>query len=266
MNRLFLVSVIAVATFFAYQQISFAVCVEGPTDTFTCNTNPPNPDPVGVQQLGNNADLTVNVLPGAGINTLGMPDTDAIKTSNGSDNITITGGDLRASDNGISTGNGGDNIMVEDSLISGICEAIRTGNDGDTITVINSTIISSGCEAVNLGNDDDTLTLGTGANIVGLIRCGNNFDTLIFTMAVPDEDLAFLSLKISSLNPAGDSIAINGLFYIWEDCELLVNEIVGGGFRMIRPIPTLSEWGLIAMAGILGIVGFMVLRRRKVTA
>jgi len=32
------------------------------------------------------------------------------------------------------------------------------------------------------------------------------------------------------------------------------------------PIPTLSEWGLIAMAGILGIVGFMVIRRRKVTS
>jgi len=32
------------------------------------------------------------------------------------------------------------------------------------------------------------------------------------------------------------------------------------------PIPTLSEWGLIAMAGILGIVGFMVIRRRKVRA
>jgi hypothetical protein len=31
-------------------------------------------------------------------------------------------------------------------------------------------------------------------------------------------------------------------------------------------IPTLSEWGLIVMAGILGIVGFMVIRRRKVTA
>ena len=39
-------------------------------------------------------------------------------------------------------------------------------------------------------------------------------------------------------------------------------------FRELPPrnIPTLSEWGLIAMAGILGIVGFMVLRRRKVTA
>ena len=34
-----------------------------------------------------------------------------------------------------------------------------------------------------------------------------------------------------------------------------------------RNIPTLSQWGLIAMAGILGIVGFiMVIRRRKVTA
>ncbi|MCH7519629.1 MAG: IPTL-CTERM sorting domain-containing protein [Candidatus Dadabacteria bacterium] len=33
-----------------------------------------------------------------------------------------------------------------------------------------------------------------------------------------------------------------------------------------RVIPTLSQWGLIAMAGILGIVGFMVMRRRKVAA
>ena len=33
-----------------------------------------------------------------------------------------------------------------------------------------------------------------------------------------------------------------------------------------EPIPTLSEWGLIAMASILGIAGFMVIRRRKATA
>jgi len=36
---------------------------------------------------------------------------------------------------------------------------------------------------------------------------------------------------------------------------------------VISPIPTLSEWGLIAMAGILGIVGFiMVIKRRKLMA
>jgi len=34
----------------------------------------------------------------------------------------------------------------------------------------------------------------------------------------------------------------------------------------VQPIPTLSEWGLIAMAAVLGKVGFMVIRRRKVTA
>ena len=33
-----------------------------------------------------------------------------------------------------------------------------------------------------------------------------------------------------------------------------------------RAVPTLSQWGLIAMAGVLGIVGFLVLRRRKATA
>jgi len=31
-------------------------------------------------------------------------------------------------------------------------------------------------------------------------------------------------------------------------------------------IPTLSQWGLIAMAGVLGLVGFMVMRRRKAAA
>lgn len=33
-----------------------------------------------------------------------------------------------------------------------------------------------------------------------------------------------------------------------------------------RPIPTLSQWGLIAMACILGIVGYMVIRRKNLTA
>jgi len=31
-------------------------------------------------------------------------------------------------------------------------------------------------------------------------------------------------------------------------------------------IPMLSEWGLVAMAGVLGVIGFMVIRRRKVSA
>jgi hypothetical protein len=35
---------------------------------------------------------------------------------------------------------------------------------------------------------------------------------------------------------------------------------------LLSQVPTLSEWGLIAMAGILGLAGFMVLRRRQATS
>ena len=31
-------------------------------------------------------------------------------------------------------------------------------------------------------------------------------------------------------------------------------------------VPTLSEWGLIAMAGLMGIAGLLIMRRRKLTA
>lgn len=33
-----------------------------------------------------------------------------------------------------------------------------------------------------------------------------------------------------------------------------------------RPIPTLSEWGLIAMAGIIGIAGLIAIRKRALTS
>ena len=38
------------------------------------------------------------------------------------------------------------------------------------------------------------------------------------------------------------------------------------GPEILEAVPTLSEWGLIAMAAVLGIAGFMVIRRRKVSA
>jgi len=43
-------------------------------------------------------------------------------------------------------------------------------------------------------------------------------------------------------------------------------ELSFGSCGLASPIPTLNQWGLIAMAGILGIIGFMVIRRRKVAA
>lgn len=40
----------------------------------------------------------------------------------------------------------------------------------------------------------------------------------------------------------------------------------GPRLRQSRPIPTLSEWGVIAIAGALGIIGIWAVRRRKLIA
>lgn len=47
----------------------------------------------------------------------------------------------------------------------------------------------------------------------------------------------------------------------FEFCDIGAYELVDN----TRDVPTLSEWGLIAMAAILGLVGFMVIRRRQIT-
>lgn len=53
-----------------------------------------------------------------------------------------------------------------------------------------------------------------------------------------------------------------------EEYELCRQRLIEGcGLAPLNVnVPTLSEWGLLALAGILGIVGFMVIRRRKVSA
>ena len=58
--------------------------------------------------------------------------------------------------------------------------------------------------------------------------------------------------------PNDDGFSVTSAFEGETEFECEVEVIV-------TEVPTLSEWGLIAMAGVLGIVGFMVMRRRKVT-
>ncbi len=64
------------------------------------------------------------------------------------------------------------------------------------------------------------------------------------------------------------SITTDGIFtFIGEmDHEAKGLAFDCGVATIARNIPTLSEWGLIAMAGILGIVGVMAIRRKKATA
>jgi len=58
----------------------------------------------------------------------------------------------------------------------------------------------------------------------------------------------------------------NGLIFDCLDVAARSNTCTFTNVKLVTNVPTLSEWGLLAMAGILGLVGFMVLRRRRVTA
>ncbi|MGB2692659.1 MAG: IPTL-CTERM sorting domain-containing protein [Thermodesulfobacteriota bacterium] len=55
---------------------------------------------------------------------------------------------------------------------------------------------------------------------------------------------------------------LGGFFFRGQIC----NEQTGFCEPAVTDVPTLSEWGLVAMAGVLGLVGFMVIRRKKATA
>ena len=198
---------------------------------------------------------------------------DCLDMGNGSDNINIVRSIIESLDNnGIDANAGNDVITVIDSqVLAGpqCCNnfGITLGDGDDQLTVINSRVAGFTMNqpipsAITMQSGNNTVRLGTGAQIDGLISCNDStdFDTLIFAMEVPDSQLETISNQLATKNPDGDSIAINGLFYEWENCDNIVNELVGG---FISPVPTLSQWGLIAMAGILGIVGFMVMRRRS---
>jgi hypothetical protein len=55
------------------------------------------------------------------------------------------------------------------------------------------------------------------------------------------------------------------IFYEDRIC-VKVDEAHGACQIFQSNIPTLSEWGLISLAAVLGIAGFMIIRRKKATA
>ena len=206
----------------------------------------------------------------------------AIRAGNGQDILNIENSILNSFGSDImSIGDGNDIVTVSDSelivmTVSGGDNAINVSDGDDTVSTLRSILQGARtgaikATAISLGAGNDTLTLGTGTDLRSLmdggqiqngrIDCNQDFDTLIFAMEVPEDDLFLISAQLAAKDPAGDSITINGLEYEWIACERIVNELVG--VNVISPVPTLSEWGLISMAAILGIVGFIVARRKQ---
>jgi len=182
----------------------------------------------------------INVINGNMITAFG----DCINAAPDDDTVTLDFADLDcAGPCGVNLASGNDILIMSDTQVSSNDRAVCASSGNDQITIGNNVLLS-----VNVGDI--------------LIDCGPDFDTITFAMDVPEGALPFISSQIAAATLPDGSITINGLFYEWEDCELLVNELG----VLPSTVPTLSQWGLIAMAGILGIVGFMVIRRRKATA
>ena len=282
-----------VASMFLYVAPAMAACVEGPANTFTCDTSAPNPDLTGIQESSNNNPITVNMIPGSGIDTTAAS-TPAVNLGEGQNQISLDGAEVVALDdngieagggvnqntvavtdsevtcdddcidlqgtgnstvnvtrsrvesvdnNGIDTDQGNDVITVEDSQVlagQNCCNnfGIQTRAGNDEVNVTNSRVagfIDNGTPwAILLGDHNDTITLGNGAVIDGQIRCEAGEDTIIFAMAVPDDELADVIADLATKHPANDSIEINGHIYEWLDCETLTNQLTGASAEDAR--------------------------------
>lgn len=125
--------------------------------------------------------------------------------------------------------------------------------------------------------DDTIITFTEMANSAGLLLVGALGDTTV-EIEVYGINNTLLGSTIV------DVIGVNGVFIGIESTQSLIEriELIETGisnaellydlsfglcdFSNTRPIPTLSEWGLIAMAGLIGIVGFFAIHRRNAKA
>jgi len=97
---------------------------------------------------------------------------------------------------------------------------------------------------------------GPGCNTTLDIDLYNLSDELLGSTTVAVTDLVNTFIGINSTQPIG-RVVLNdpplnigpGLLNLWFGVQP-------------KNVPTLSEWGLIAMAGILGMAGFIVMRRK----
>lgn len=215
----------------------------------------------------------------------------------GDDNLTITDSTIITTVGGVTipVGEGNDTAIISGSTIMsgpGISRSFTGGPGMEDLTIMNSTITNTSADAtVSLGVDDDKvfvshstitnitddfpligaagndqLTIGTAAVIPGGIDCDGDksvgFDTLIFAMEVPGSQVEALVEQIVNLPIPDGSITINNIFYEYRNCDVIEADL-----GIADPVPALSKWGLLAMAALLGVVGFVVaIRSRKRTA
>ncbi len=79
-------------------------------------------------------------------------------------------------------------------------------------------------------------------------------------MEVPENQLDALTEEIENLPTRDGTITINNILYEYRNCD-----VTEANLGIAEPIPTLSGWGILAMAALLGIAGFIIVIRRRST-
>ncbi len=152
--------------------------------------------------------------------------------------------------------------------------SLFVSDDGDCDCVLE--IDTESCNPRVIITEDD-ITAATGnssADLEGGLCIGPNRALFIGDDASSGNGDIPNILKSPITERSGVSIfvsdtAIDSFYAIAEpgsDPQLRGSCSVEGGFDRQASIPTLSEWGLIAMAGLLGIIGLLAIRRKRVTA
>ena len=156
------------------------------------------------------------------------------------------------------------NILIQLSTTSVTPETLSTtfaDNIGSNVTTVYSGELSFSTPDCNSGPCPFNNTIVLQAPFVYSPGSGN----LLLDVTVPTAEsyIQFDSVRESPfIQRVFNDLNVNAETGFIGGDNGLVTEIVCE--RVTTPIPTMSEWGLIAMAGVLGIVGLIALRRRVV--
>ncbi len=209
---------------------------------------------------GSSADVIT--MTGGSITTTIDGPVGAINGEGGSDVITVTGGTIIGATESLKGGSGSDTITVTGGDLTAIDEeVIDADGDDDVISLANATLTVTdlGRPVVTADSGNDEVTLQDGLVFNSFFDGGDDFDTLVFAMTVPVDEIAALAAALAAADPAGDSLTINGTTYDWVDFEELVADFQVQGLA----IPTASQVGLGILMSALALAAVLTLRRHS---
>jgi hypothetical protein len=92
-------------------------------------------------------------------------------------------------------------------------------------------------------------------------------ENLFLTVPGDPQELGYTTIEFNLSAYAGTTVRLRaGEVDNQNPFLFAIDEVTCGGGTVFTSIPTLGEWGLMAMAGVLGIAGLLYARRKRAAA